>query len=62
MTEQNQKSGGTDKRQLVSGASNATQHTMEFYQVIVHCRDEAQQRELFDRLRDEGFRCRLTVL
>jgi hypothetical protein len=34
----------------------------ELYQVIIHCRDEAQQRELFERLRREGLRCRLTVL
>ena len=34
----------------------------ELYHVIVHCRDEAQQRELYDRLRREGHRCRLTVL
>jgi hypothetical protein len=34
----------------------------ELYHVIIHCRDEAQQRELYERLRREGFRCRLTVL
>jgi hypothetical protein len=35
---------------------------LELYHLIIHCRDEAQQRELFDRLRGEGLRCRLTVL
>jgi hypothetical protein len=35
---------------------------LELYQIIIRCRDEAQQRELFDRFRREGFRCRLTVL
>ena len=35
---------------------------LELYHIIIHCRDEAQQRELFDRLRREGLRCRLTVL
>jgi hypothetical protein len=38
------------------------QHTVEVYQVIVHCRTEAEQRRLFNRLRREGFHCRLTVL
>ena len=36
--------------------------SLELYQVIIHCRDEAQQRELYHRLRREGHRCRLTVL
>jgi hypothetical protein len=34
----------------------------ELYQIIIHCRDEAQQRDLYERLRREGHRCRLTVL
>jgi hypothetical protein len=34
----------------------------ELYHVIIHCRNETQQRELFERLRREGVRCRLTVL
>jgi hypothetical protein len=36
--------------------------SLELYQIIIHCRDEAQQRELYERLRREGHRCRLTVL
>jgi len=34
----------------------------ELYQVVIECRDEAQQRELFERLRREGLRVRLLVL
>ena len=34
----------------------------DLYQVVVECTDEAQQRELFDRLRREGFKVRLLVL
>lgn len=34
----------------------------ELYQVTVECEDESQQQELFERLRDEGFRCRLMTL
>jgi ParB-like chromosome segregation protein Spo0J len=34
----------------------------EAYQVVVECRDEAQQRELYERLVAEGFSCRLLTL
>jgi ParB-like chromosome segregation protein Spo0J len=32
------------------------------FQVIVECHDEAQQKELFDRVTAEGFTCRLLTL
>jgi hypothetical protein len=34
----------------------------DLYQVVIECRNEQQQRELFDRLRREGFKVRLLVL
>lgn len=34
----------------------------EAFQVVVECRDEAQQQQLFERLVAEGFRCRLLTL
>lgn len=34
----------------------------DLYQVVVECTDEAQQRELFERLRREGLKVRLLVL
>jgi hypothetical protein len=34
----------------------------DVYQVVVECRDEAEQRELFERMRGEGRRVRLLVL
>jgi hypothetical protein len=34
----------------------------ELFQVVIECRDEAQQRELFERFRREGLRVRLLVL
>ena len=34
----------------------------EAYQVIVECRDEDEQREVYERLTSEGFSCRLTIL
>jgi len=34
----------------------------EVYQVVIECRDEGQQRELFERMKAEGRRVRLMVL
>ena len=34
----------------------------ELYQVVIECRGEAEQRELFERLRREGKKVRLLVL
>jgi hypothetical protein len=34
----------------------------DLYQVVIECRDEEEQRELFERLRGEGRKVRLLVL
>jgi hypothetical protein len=34
----------------------------EAYQVVVECRDENDQREVFDRMRADGYRCRVLTL
>jgi hypothetical protein len=34
----------------------------ESWQVVVQCRDEADQREVFERMRGEGYRCRVLTL
>lgn len=34
----------------------------ERYEVVVQCRDERQQQELFERLREQGWTCRLLTL
>ncbi len=34
----------------------------ESYQVVVDCRDECQQRELYERLASEGYRCHVLTL
>jgi hypothetical protein len=34
----------------------------ESWQVVVECRDEADQREIFERMRGEGYRCRILTL
>ena len=37
-------------------------HVPEAFQVVVECRDEAQQKEVFERLTAEGLSCRLLML
>lgn len=34
----------------------------ELFQVVIECRDEAQQRQLFERMKREGLKVRLLVL
>lgn len=34
----------------------------ELFQVVIECRDEAEQQELFERMRREGLKVRLMVL
>jgi hypothetical protein len=34
----------------------------ESYQVVVECRDEDDQKALFERMREEGYRCRVLTL
>lgn len=34
----------------------------ESYQVVVDCRDEADQQAVFERMRSEGYRCRVLTL
>jgi len=50
------------KRKPSTNQPTLRQKPIELYQIIIHCRDETQQRELYERLRREGLRCRLTVL
>jgi hypothetical protein len=34
----------------------------EIYEVVIQCRHEAEQRAVFERMRGEGFRCRVMTL
>ena len=34
----------------------------EIYQVVVECRHEREQRAVFERMRGEGYRCRVLTL
>jgi hypothetical protein len=46
-----------EKRRKVKGEAPP-----ELYNIVIECRDERQQRELYERLRGEGVRVRLLVL
>jgi hypothetical protein len=37
-------------------------HVPEAFQVVVECRDEDQQREVYERMKEEGYRCKLLTL
>jgi hypothetical protein len=43
-------------------AKNRPRQVPDLYQVIVECRDEAEQRELFERMRHENRKVKLLVL
>ena len=51
-------SGGTDETPVPPRDIDVP----EAFQVVVECRDENQQRTVFERLTDEGFECRLLTL
>ncbi|HVC98674.1 MAG TPA: hypothetical protein VND64_33725 [Pirellulales bacterium] len=40
----------------------AARELPEMWQVLVQCRDEEQQREVYERMTAEGFKCRVLVL
>ncbi|MEX2309651.1 MAG: hypothetical protein WD738_18915 [Pirellulales bacterium] len=53
-------------RQAWNGGQGAPQapevNVPECYQVVVECRDEEDQKTIFDRMRAEGYRCRVLTL
>ncbi|MGC3972373.1 MAG: hypothetical protein QM775_35035 [Pirellulales bacterium] len=50
------------KRSQAGAAPDAPQAWRDQFQLIVDCRDEAEQRSLFERLTQEGVNCRVCVL
>lgn len=55
--------GGT----FADGAATSPTHRPEVnvpesYQVVVECRDEADQKTVFEKMRTEGYRCRVLTL
>ncbi|MBN1395694.1 MAG: ParB N-terminal domain-containing protein [Pirellulales bacterium] len=56
-------SGGADAIGQNTGATTGSEiEVPDAYQVVVECRDEDQQREVYDRMTAEGFECRLLTL
>jgi hypothetical protein len=45
-----------------SAATPPEKTVPEVYQVVVECRHEREQRAVFERMRGEGYRCRLMTL
>jgi hypothetical protein len=43
-------------------ARHAAPNLPENWQVLVQCRNEEQQREVYERMTAEGFKCRVLVL
>jgi hypothetical protein len=45
-----------------SVADESEKTVPEIYQVVIECRHEREQRAVFERMRAEGFRCRVLTL
>ena len=45
-----------------SGAKQPARTVPQIYEVVIECRHEAEQRAVFERMRGEGYRCRLMTL
>jgi len=52
----------TDVETLQSSLSRPEVEVPEVFQVVVECRDEDEQRAVFERLQGEGYRCKLLTL
>jgi hypothetical protein len=46
----------------VAAAKGQRDRVPEIYQVVVECRHEREQQAVFERMRGEGFRCRVLTL
>jgi hypothetical protein len=51
---------GKQREKLSVGPSATT--IPQIYEVVVECRHEAEQRAVFERMRGEGYRCRVITL
>lgn len=36
--------------------------TPELFQLVIDCRDETDQRKLYDRLRNDGYKCKVVTM
>jgi len=49
-------------KRTVSASNQARKTVPRIYEVVVQCRDEREQRVVYERMRVEGFRCRVLTL
>jgi hypothetical protein len=54
--------GGDELPEEIESESDKTVAWSDAYQVVIECRDEAQQRAVFERLTAEGYACKLLTL
>jgi hypothetical protein len=55
--------GSRAKETLTTSAGELAEGRVpEIYQVVIDCRHEREQRAVFERMRGEGFRCRVLTL
>ncbi len=54
--------GVPEEAELDADATETETSVPELYQVVVECRDEEQQQEVYERLVAEGLKCRLMTL
>jgi hypothetical protein len=64
MTQKTRKDETADDEPKLTDAGKTRQprRIPERYDILIHCRDETEQRDLFERLRGEGVSLRLLVL
>jgi hypothetical protein len=53
---------GSAENLLADAGGRLEVNVPESYQVVVECRDEADQQTVFERMRAEGYRCRVLTL
>jgi hypothetical protein len=51
-----------DEESTTSSAKPSKGTVPEIYQVVIECRHEREQRAVFERMRAEGYRCRVLTL
>jgi hypothetical protein len=51
-----------DKRETEGRREKGSRLPPEVFNVVIECRDEGEQREWYERLKEEGVRVRLLVL
>ncbi len=52
----------TDEESILPAANPLAERVPEIYQVVIECRHEREQRAVFERMRGEGYRCRVLTL